>query len=140
MEERGLADFLACKVGMALAAFALASAIVTMSSGAQRTSERDELIGAADSIGSAIRMIDGLPGEVKLVRELPTVKQQFRVTIVGARDGGAQKIQIEAFGRDHVELLMMLKNVVNGGNFHLNRWNPTHVRLTKSNEIHLELI
>jgi len=140
MDERGLfMDFLVCKVGMALAAIALVGAALAMSSSFERTAERDELAEVADTIVQSIRAIDGLPGEVRITRELPSVERQFGVDIVGTHDG-TQVVRVIVDGQSRVERVVMLRNKLNGGEFGLSRDSPTFVRLTKVDEIRLELV
>lgn len=140
MDGRGLfMDFLACKVGMALAAIALVGAALAMSSSFERTAERDELAEVADTIAQAIRAIDGMPGEVRIARELPSVGRQFGVDIIGTYDG-MQVVRVVIDGRSRVERVVMLRNKLNGGEFGLSRDSPTFVRLTKVDEILLELV
>jgi len=140
MDGRGLfMDFLVCKVGMALAAIALVGAALAMSSSFGRTVERDELKVVADTIAQAIRAIDGMPGEVRIARELPSVRRQFSVDIVGTHDG-MQVVRVIVDGQSRVERVVMLRNKLNGGEFGLSRDCPTSVRLTKVDEIRLELV
>lgn len=140
MDKRGLfVSFLVCKVGIALAVIALIGAALAMSSSFERTAERDELTAVADALTQAIRTIDGVPGEVQIVRELPTVEQQFWVDIVGTYDG-TQIVHMTVAGQSQVERVIVLKNKLNGGEFELSCDNPTFVRLTKISEVCFELV
>lgn len=132
-------DFLVCKVGMVLAAIALVGAVLVMSSSFERTTERDELTAVADTIVQAIRAIDGMPGEVRIARELPSVRLQFGVDIVGTYDN-MQVVRVIIDGQSHVERVVMLMDKLNGGEFELSCDSPTLVRLTKVDQIHLELV
>ena len=140
MDGRGMfTDFLVCKVGIALAAMALIGAALVMSSSFERTTEQNELTAVADTIAQAIRAIDGMPGEIQIARELPSVGLQFGVDIVGTYDN-IQVVRVIVDGRSRVERVVMLRNKLNGGEFGLSRDNPTFVRLTKVDEIRLELV
>jgi len=140
MDERGLfIDFLLCKVGVALAAIALVGAALAMSAGFGRTVERDELTTVADTIAQAIQAIDGMPGEVRIARELPSVGRQFEVDIVGTYDD-MQVVRVIVDGQSRAERVVMLRNKLNGGRFELGCDSPTFVRLTKVDEIHMELV
>lgn len=140
MDGRGLfIDFLICKVGVALAAMALVGAVLAMSAGFGRTAERDELTTVADTIAQAIQAIDGMPGEVWIARELPSVGRQFEVDIVGAYDD-VQVVRVIVDGQSRVERVVVLRNKLNDGEFELSRDGPTFVRLTKVDEIHMELV
>jgi hypothetical protein len=140
MDKHGLfISFLVCKVGMAIAAITLIGAALAISSSFERTAERDELTTVADAIAQAIRTIDGMPGEVQIVRELPTVEQQFWVNIVGIYDG-TQVVHMIVAGQSQVERVVMLRNKLNGGEFELSCDSPTFVHLTKIDEVSLELV
>jgi len=140
MDERGLfIDFLVCKVGVALAAIALVGAALAMLAGFERTTERDELTTVADTIAQAIQAIDGMPGEVRIARELPSVGRQFEVDIVGAYDD-MQIVRVIVDGQSRAERVVMLRNKLNGGRFELSSDSPTLVSLTKVDEIHMELV
>ena len=140
MNKRGLfISFIVCKVGMALAAISLIGAALAMSSSFRRTAERDELTTVADALMQAIQTIDGMPGEVRLVRELPAVEQQFWVNIAGTYDGN-QVVHLTIAGQSQVEHVIMLRNKLNGGEFELSCDSPTFVRLTKIDGVCLELV
>jgi len=140
MNKRGLLiSFLVCKVGMALAAISLIGAALAMSSSFRRTAERDELTTVADVLMQAVQTIDGMPGEVHLVRELPAVEQQFWINLTGTYDG-TQVVHLTIAGQNQVERVIMLRNKLNGGEFALSCDIPTIVRLTKINEVYLELV
>ena len=139
MNQRGLlTNFLICKVGVALAALLLVSAVLGMSGSFARVTERDDFERVANSIGCALRTIDGIPGEVQLERKLPSTGRIFGLTITGTYSNGAQVIRIGVGGR--VERVVMLAKQVNGGEFKLSHKSPTAIRLTKTDQIHLELI
>lgn len=140
MNERALLiDFLVCKTGVALAAITLIGAVLAMSSSFERTTERDELTTVADTFVQAVRAIDGMLGEVRITRELPTVERQFWVDIVGTYDG-IQVVRVTIVGKGHIERVVMLRNKINGGEFELSCDSPTFIRLTKVGEIYLELV
>lgn len=140
MDERALLiDFLVCKIGVALAAITLIGAALAMSSSFERTAEQDELTTVADTLVQAVRAIDGMPGEVWITRELPTVEQQFWINIVGTYDD-IQAVRVTIVGKSHVERVVMLRNKLNGGEFELSYDSPTFIRLTKVGEIYLELV
>jgi len=140
MDGRGLfLDFMVCKVGVALAAIALICAVLVMSSSSGRTIERGEMTAVADTITQAIRAIDGMPGEIQITSELPSVGFQFCVEIVGTYDN-TQVVQVIIDGQSHVERVFLLREKINGGTFELSRDNPTLIRLAKVDEISLELI
>lgn len=140
MGERGLLiDFLICKIGVALAAITLIGAALAMSLSFKRTVERDELTTVADTLVQAVRAIDGMPCEVWITHELPTVEQQFLINIVGTYDD-MQAVRVTIVGKNHVERVAMLRNKLNGGKFELSCDSPTFIRLTKASEIYLELV
>jgi hypothetical protein len=140
MDGRGLfLDFVVCKVGVALAAIALISAVLVMSSSSGRTIERGEMTAVADTITQAIRAADGMPGEIQITSELPSVGFQFCVEIVGTYDN-MQVVRVIIDGQSYVERVFLLREKINGGTFELSRDNPTLIRLAKVDEISLELI
>jgi len=140
MDGRGLfLDFLVCKVGVALAAIALIGSVLVMSSSSGRTIERGEMTAVADTITQAIRAVDGMPGEIQITSELPSVGSQFLVEIVGTYDN-MQVVRVIIDGQSHVERVFLLREKINGGTFELSRDNPTLIRLAKVDEISLELI
>jgi len=137
---RGLfLDFFVCKVGVALAAIALIGAVIVMSSSSGRTIERGEMTAVADTITQAIRAIDGMPGEIQITSELPSVSLQFRVEIVGTYDN-MQVVRVIIDGQSQVERVFLLREKINGGVFELSCDSPTLIRLAKVDEISLELI
>ena len=141
MNQRGLlADFLICKVGVALAALALLGAVLAMVSTAGRETERGELAVTADTIISAIRAAEGLPGEIEIERTLPALLRQVNVTIIGTRGNGTQMIRVLANSEGQVERALILVTEVNGGEFKLARENPSAIRVRKADSIQLELI
>lgn len=138
LNERGyLTDFLICKVGLALVAVVLIGAVLWMSQSSNRVASRGDLEMVADDIEHALGAIDGMRGEVKLVRELPSIGQTFDVSISGTRKDGIQIICITVGDVEHV---LMLEGIVNGGEFELHRHSPTSIHLTKGEQISLELI
>jgi hypothetical protein len=140
MDGRGLfLDFLVCKVGVALAAIALIGSVLVMLSSSGRTIERGEMTAVADTITQAIRAIDGMPGEIQITSELPSVGSQFLVEIVGTYDN-MQVVRVIIDGQSHVERVFLLREKINGGVFELSRDSPTLIRLAKVDEISLELI
>lgn len=140
MNGRGLfLDFFVCKVGVVLAAIALIGAVIVMSSSSGRTIERGEMTAVADTITQAIRAIDGMPGEIQITSELPSVSLQFRVEIVGTYDN-LQVVRVIIDGQSQVERVFLLREKINGGVFELSCDSPTLIRLTKVDEISLELI
>ena len=141
INQRGLlADFLVCKIGIALAALALLGAVLTMSSGFKRTAEREDLAMLADTIVGTIRTAESMPGEVELRRELPTIAHQTEVTIIGELNQEIQVIHIIVESQERVERTLMLDHEVNGGEFSMNQESPSAIRLSKTGEIRLELI
>jgi hypothetical protein len=138
MNQRGTIDFLICKVGVALVVVLLVAAVLGMAGSFSRVATRNELGVIADQIRHTLRIIDGMPGEVQLERELPSVEQMFGITIVGTLSDGTQIIRIAVGGR--IERVIMLTNKVNNGEFELSRHSPTAIRLTKTDQIYLELI
>jgi hypothetical protein len=140
VDQRGvLADFLVCKIGVAIAALALLGAALAMSSSFEHTAEREDLAMLADVIVSAIQTVERLPGEVELRKELPT-RAQGEVTIIGERSGEAQVIRIIVGAQKQVERTLILTSTVNGGDFTLSRESPSTIHLSKRSEIQLELI
>ena len=141
MNQRGLlADFLMCKIGVALAALALLGAVLTMSSGFKRVTEREDLAMLADTIAGAIRTVESMPGEVELRKALPALTQQSEVVITGEFSEGIQIIRIVVDSGERVERTLMLNHEVNGGEFSLGLESPTVIRLSKAGEGRLELI
>lgn len=140
MDQSGLlADFLLCKIGVALAALALLGAAFGMSSSLKRTAEREDLATLADTIEGTIRMVERLPGEVELRKELPQITRA-EVMIVGERSGEAQVVRIIVGSEGQIERTLILTTEVNGGRFMLSHESPGAIRLSKANEIQLELI
>lgn len=139
MDKRGMADFLVCKIGVALAVLALLGAVLTMSSSFKRTAEREDLAMLADTIAGAIRMVERLPGEAWLRKELPT-PAQGEVTVIGERSGGAQVLRITVGSEERVERTLILTTEVNGGHFTLSHRSPSAIHLSKAGGIMLELI
>lgn len=141
MDQDGLlADFLVCKIGAALAALALLSAVLTMSSGFMHTAEREDLAMLADTIAGAIRTAERMPGEFELRRVLPVLAQQTEVVIIGEFSDGIQVIRIVVGLGERVERTLMLVHEVNGGEFSLSHESPSVIRLSKAGGIRLELI
>ena len=134
-----MADFLVCKIGVALAALALLGAALGMSSSFERTAEREDLAMIADTIAGAIQTTERLLGDIRLKRELP-IRTQAEVTIIGNHSGGVQAVHIIVWTRERVERTLMLTTKVNGGDFTLSRESPSAIRLSKTIEIQLELI
>lgn len=140
MDGRGLfLDFMVCKIGVALAAIALIGAVLVMSSSSGRTIERGEMTAVADTITQAIRVVDSMPGEIQITSELPLVGFQFLVEIDGTYDN-IQVIRLIIDGQNHVERVFFIREKINGGAFELRSDSPTLIRLTKVDEIALELI
>jgi hypothetical protein len=141
MNQDGLlADFLVCKIGVAIAALALLGAVLTMSSGLKRAAEREDLAIFADTITGAIQTVERTPGEVELRRTLPALAQQTEVAIIGELSDGIQVIRIVVGSGERVEHTLMLGNQVNGGEFSLSHESPSAIRLSKTGEIRLELV
>lgn len=141
MNRNGLLmDFIFCKIGVALAAISLIGASMAMSSSFERWAGRDELAMVGDTIARAIFMADAIPGEVQLARELPSLRQQFKVTIVGVRSDAVQVVHILVDGRSQDGRVIMVRNKVNGGEFELSYSNPSVVRVGKNDRIYLELV
>lgn len=141
MNERGLlTSFLACKIGMALAAFAFLGTILSMQASLGRLSEREDLAQLADAIAGAVEAIDSLPGEAEIHRGLPGIPQYFEVVVWGERGGEVQIIHIRVIAGNEVERVLMLTNQVDGGEFTLVVGNPSTIHLTKADTIQLELI
>ncbi len=141
MDQSGLlADFLVCKIGVALAALALLGAVLTMSSGFMRTAEREDLAMLADTIAGAIRTAERMPGEFELRRVLPVLAQQTEVMIIGEFSEGIQVIRIVVGPGERVERNLILDHEVNGGEFSLSHESPSVIRLSKAGGIRLELI
>lgn len=139
MDQRGLlANFLVCKIGVALAVLALLGAALGMSSSFKRTAEREDLAMLADTIAGAIQTAESLPGEVGLRKELPTT--QAEVTITGEFSGGIQVVRIIVGSQERVKRILILAARINGGEFTLSHENPSAMRLSKAGEIQLELI
>jgi hypothetical protein len=141
MDNRGVfLDFLVCKVGVAIVAISLIGAVLVMSSSSKRNVERAEMTAVADTIGQTIRAIDGMPWEVQITRELPSIGSQFLIEIVGTYDNVQLVRVIMDGGQSHVERLFLLREKINGGFFELSSGSPTLIRLSKVDGICLELI
>jgi len=141
VDQRGLlTDFLVCKIGIALAALTLLGAVLTMSSGFKRATEREDLAMLADTISWAIRAAERMPGEVELRKVLPALAQQTEVVIIGEFSDGIQVIHIVVGSGERVERTLMLDHEANGGEFSLSHKNPSVIRLSKADGIRLELI
>ena len=141
MDQRGLlADFLVCKIGVALAALALLGAVLTMSSGFKRTAEREDLAMLADTIAGAIRTAESMPGKIELRRALPTIAHQTEVTIIGELNQGIQVIRVIVESQGRVERTLMLSHEVNGGEFSISHESPSAICLSKTGGVRLELI
>lgn len=140
MNQRGsLTGFLLCKLGVMFAVTALLGAVVIMHSSFERTARREKLEVAIRTVTDALYMIDGMPGEVQIERELPTLEQEFELVVIGT-GGEEQVIRVIADGRENVERAVMLLNRVNGGEFTLRCKNPAEVRLVKDEQIFMEVI
>lgn len=135
-----LADFLVCKIGVAFVAFALLGAVLSMHSSFGRVAEEEELKQVVDTLADAIVVIDGLPGESEVRRELPIIAQQFEVTVEGERSGEVQLIKISVTAGGQATRVLMLATKVNDGEFTLLRKNPSSIHLRKISEIQLELM
>jgi hypothetical protein len=141
MDRRGeLANFLVCKVGIALAAAVLLGAAFSMSSSSKYHAEREELTTVADTIADAIRTAESLPCKVELLRELPVLPQRMEVKIIGTRGGEVQVIHITVEADGQVERILLLEDEVNGGEFTLSRENPNAIRVEKGDKVWLELV
>lgn len=141
INERGvLADFFACKIGVALVALALFGAVLTMSLGFKRTAEREDLATLADTIVGTIRTAESMPGKVELRRTLPTIAHQTKVTIIGELNQGIQVIRVIVESQERVERTLMLDHEVNYGEFSISHESPSAICLSKTGEIRLELI
>ncbi len=139
MNQRGsLAGFLLCKLGVMFAVTALLGAVIMMHSSFERTARREKLEVAAQTVVDALCMIDGMPGEVQIERELPTLEQEFELAVIGT-GGDEQVIRVIADGRENVECMVMLLNRVNDGEFTLRCKNPVKVRLVKDEQIFMEV-
>lgn len=139
MDDRGLAGFILCKIGVALAATALIGAVFSMYAGFGRVSGREELERVADTIESAINTLDSLPGEVEMRRNLPELTRQFEVMMTGQRIDEGQIVRVRVIAETEVERLLVLSSEVNGGEFALAVKNPGEIRLTKSSSVLMEL-
>ena len=141
MNDRGLlADFLACKIGLALAALTILGVVLSMYASFGRLGEREGLKQVADAITGAIETADALPGEAEVRRGLPASTQQLEVLVAGERNGGTQIIRIRIIAEAEVERVLMLSSEVNGGEFVLRVKNPQEIRLRKAGAIRLELV
>lgn len=140
MDQRGsLTGFLLCKLGVMFAVTALLGAVVIMHSSFERTTRREKLEVAIRTVTDALRMIDGIPDEVQIERELPTLEQEFELVVIGT-GGDEQVIRVIADGRENVERVAILLNWVNGGEFTLRCKNPAKVRLVKDEQIFMEVV
>lgn len=140
VEDRGLAGFLVCKIGVALAAVTFLGAVLSMYASLGRIAGRDELGRIADAIAGAVETSDSMPGEVEMVRDLPKLTDQFDVMIVGERSGGVQTVRVRVSAEAEVERVLTLSSEVNGGEFTLTAKNPMKIHLRKFGAIQLELI
>ncbi|RLG56470.1 MAG: hypothetical protein DRN83_04005 [Hadesarchaea archaeon] len=141
MNDRGLlADFLVCKVGVALAAFAFIGVVLSMHASFGHLSEREKMAQLTDVITDTIGAVDFMPGETELRRQLPLVSTESEVVVTGRRNGDFQVVCVHVFGDAKVERVLMLTNRVNGGEFKLSVDNPREIHLKKSGMIQLELI
>jgi hypothetical protein len=118
---------------------ALLGAVIMMHSSFERTTQREKLEVAIRTVTDALCMIDGMPSEAQIERELPIFEQEFELVVIGT-GGEEQVIRVIADGRENVERVVMLLNRVNGGEFTLRCKNPAEVRLVKGEQIFMEVV
>jgi hypothetical protein len=141
LDEIGSTSFLFSKLCVGAAAMSLLALAFSMASGLNRAEEGEELSAVADSISGALRMADGMPGEVSLVKELPTPKEWFQLELRGTFEDDLQFIQISLLGEGaNVEQITALSRETNGGDFYIKLDNPSSVRIFKDEEITLEVL
>lgn len=140
MDQRGsLEGFLFSKLGVAFAVIVLFGAVVMMHLSLGRAIQRERLEVIVRTVADELCMIDGMPGEVQIERELPTIGQRFDLVVIGAV-GEKQIIRVIAVGTENVERDVILLNMVNHGEFTLRCKNPVKVRLIKDKQIFMEVI
>ncbi len=141
VNDRGLlADFLVCKVGVALAAFAFIGVVLSMQTSFGHLSEREEMTQLAEVITDTISAVEFMPGETELRRQLPLASTESKVVVTGRRNGDFQVVCVHVIGDAEVERVLMLTSQVNEGEFRLSVDDPRQIHLKKSETIQLELI
>ncbi|MEW6222683.1 MAG: hypothetical protein AB1476_05195 [Candidatus Hadarchaeota archaeon] len=141
MDERGLAEFLAGKMALAMTSLALLGLVISFGSTVQRQGEREDLASVKQAIFHSIETADPLPGEVKLIQDLPRISADFRVIAVGSWSGKTQLVTLTLeSGDSRTSGVISLNCPVNGGNFEILYQNPAQVQVTKNGEILLELV
>lgn len=103
----------------------------------KRNTERKDLDIIAGSVVATIKAAGSLPGRVDLKRELPSARQPYSIKISGSYEN-FQAICILAKGTtENVRRIMFIKRRVNGGNFSIERENPSEIQIRKSGQISL---
>ena len=140
MDQQGsLAGFLLSKLGMAFAVIVLLGSVFMMHLSFERATQREKLEVIARTVADELCMIDGMPGEAQIERELPVLEQRFELVIIGVA-GEGQIIRVIAVGTENVECDVALLNQVNRGGFVLRCENPVKVRLIKNEQIFMEVV
>lgn len=141
MDGRGSsAGFLICKIGIAFAAIAFIGFVFSVCSGSARFVEEQELDLLADKIIGTIEKLERFPDESELCVELPLSGRLFKVLISGGLDDGLQLLQVGVTSEVSVERSLILKTIVNGGDFSLLMDNPHDFIARKDGDIYVELV
>lgn len=139
MNDRALmSGFLMSKLGIALAAILLIGSTASMYVSFGRTTRQEKLNSVAEAVTTNLRRADSLPGEVRLERELPSVKRTFKLVLSGTnQDHQAVRVQIQAM--ENFQRTIFLNREVNDGEFRIVRKNPQKIIITKSDQISVEV-
>lgn len=141
MDKSGVsADFLVCKIGVAFAAIAFIGVALSMYGSSTRFADRQDLELIVNVISRTIEEIDQFPGEVELIRELPTSTEHFEVLVMGEQKDGVQIVRVCITSTAKVERLLTITTIVNGGDFIILTENPREIIARKSNTIQVELV
>ncbi|MEW6593210.1 MAG: hypothetical protein AB1305_06055 [Candidatus Hadarchaeota archaeon] len=136
-----MAEFLAGKMTRAMVSLALVGLAISFGSTVQMQGERQDLGSVARAIFHSIETVDSLPGEVNLIRGLPSISSDFRVLASGSWSGKTQLLNLtveSAEGR--TSGAMTVNCPVNGGDFSATHMNPARIRVIKNGEMLLELL
>jgi hypothetical protein len=122
------------KTALALAVVGLVGVALSLGSNLRHRACNEELTLVAHSIANALEDVNRFPGEVKLVRQLPRIQQDFKIVVSGTWSGGVETIVVDVTGEVEIQHSFAVACRVNEGNFVLSASNPSSIRVVKTRE------
>lgn len=127
------------KLGVAFAVTILIASVGTMYASFGRTTQREKLRFVVESVAASLREVEYLPGKVRMKRRLPITDRSYKLILSGSKEDH-QIVNIYAQGIENFQKTVLLSLTVNGGKFRIAIDNPRRIVLSKSSQMHLELL